>query len=59
MNASGRGEQRDLQKLRRVTLGGLLTVVLLFIAGNVLISGLIDIGLDTIVDAIQRRASPF
>ena len=57
VNASG-GEQRDLQKLRRVTLGGLLTVVLLFIAGNVLISGLIDIGIDTIVDAIQQASIP-
>ena len=57
VNASG-GEQRDLQKLRRVTVGGLLTVVLLFIAGNVLISGLIDIGLDTIVDAIRGPSIP-
>ena len=57
VTASG-GEQRDLQKLRRVTWGGLLTVVLLFIAGNVLISGLIDIGIDTIVDAIQQASIP-
>jgi glycosyltransferase 2 family protein len=57
VDASG-GEQRDLQKLRRVTLGGLFTVALLFIAGNVLISGLIDIGIDTIVDAIRQASLP-
>ncbi len=49
---------RDLQRLRRVTLGGLLTVVLLFIAGNVLISGLMDIGIDTVVEAISEASLP-
>ncbi len=49
---------RDLQRLRRVTLGGVLTVALLFIAGNVLISGLIDIGIDTVVSAIKEASLP-
>ena len=49
---------RDLQRLRRVTLGGLFTVVLLFIAGNVLISGLTDIGIDTVVTAIGEASLP-
>ena len=49
---------RDLQRLRRVTLGGLLTVLLLFIAGNVLISGLMDIGIDTVVSAISQASLP-
>ncbi len=49
---------RDLQRLRRVTLGGVLTVVLLFIAGNVLITGLMDIGIDTVVTAISEASLP-
>ncbi len=57
VSAAG-GIPRDLQRLRRVTWGGLLTVVFLFIAGNVLISGLTNIGFDTIVTAISDASIP-
>jgi glycosyltransferase 2 family protein len=48
------GDKRDLQRLRRLTLGRVLMTVLLFIAGSTLVSGLLDIGLDTIYEALQQ-----
>jgi uncharacterized protein (TIRG00374 family) len=55
--ASGE-EPRDLQRLRRVTLGGLFTALLLFVAGYVLISGILEIGLSTITSAISEASLP-
>jgi hypothetical protein len=51
-------ERRDLQQLRRLTWGRVLMGVLLFIAGSALISGLTDIGLDTIADAMSEASIP-
>ncbi len=51
-------DQRDLIRLRRVTIGGLFTAAILFIAGWVLISGLTHIGLDTIGQAISDASIP-
>mgnify|MGYP002681882076 CR=1 FL=1 len=55
--ASG-AQPRDLQRLRRLTLGRVLMAVLLFVAGSTLITGLLEIGLDTIFDALQEASLP-
>lgn len=55
--ASG-GEARDLIRLRRLTLGRALMAVLLTFAGYTLVSGLLEIGLDTLVDAIREASLP-
>jgi glycosyltransferase 2 family protein len=52
------GEERDLQRLRRLTWGRALMAVLLFIAANTLVSGLLSIGLDTLWDAFREASFP-
>jgi uncharacterized protein (TIRG00374 family) len=47
------GQQRDLQRLRRLTIGRVLMAVLLFFAASRLVTGLLEIGLDTIWDALR------
>jgi glycosyltransferase 2 family protein len=49
---------RELQRLRRLTLGRLLLMVVLVLASWALISSLADIGIDTIVEAIQEASAP-
>jgi uncharacterized membrane protein YbhN (UPF0104 family) len=56
--ATGGGEQHDLQRLRRLTWGRVLMAVLLFVAGTALVSGLADIGIDNIVEALQTASLP-
>ena len=51
-------EQRDLQRIRRLSIGRVLMAVLLFIAGSTLITGLLEIGLDTIWEAIREASFP-
>lgn len=48
------GTQRELQRLRRLTIGRVLMAVLLFFAASRLVTGLLEIGLDTIWDALQH-----
>ena len=52
------GDERDLQRLRRLSIGRVLMSVLLFIAGYTLIGGLLEIGLSTIVDSIHEASLP-
>lgn len=47
------GTQRDLQRLRRLTIGRVLMAVLLFFAASKLVTGLLEIGLDTIWESLQ------
>ena len=49
-------EPTDLPKLRRVTWGTLAMGVLLFVAGYALITSLVGIGFDTILDALSEAA---
>jgi uncharacterized membrane protein YbhN (UPF0104 family) len=51
-------ESADLQKLRRLSLGGVLTALVLFVAGYMLVSGLTEVGLETIVDAMRDASLP-
>lgn len=51
-------EQRDLQRLQRLSIGRVLMAVLLFVAGSSLITGLLEIGLDTIWEAIREASFP-
>ena len=48
------GKQRDLQRLRRLTIGRVLMALLLFFAASRLVTGLLEIGLDTIWEAMQH-----
>ncbi len=47
-------DQVELVRLRRVTVGSVLTVALLLVAASLLISGLSDIGFDTIADQLSE-----
>jgi uncharacterized membrane protein YbhN (UPF0104 family) len=49
---------RDLQQLRRLSLASVLVAVLLLVASWALVSSIADIGLDTIMDAIQAASGP-
>jgi uncharacterized membrane protein YbhN (UPF0104 family) len=49
-------EAVELVKLRRVTVGSVATMALLMLAAWMLISGLADIGLDTIVDELSQAS---
>ena len=51
-------EPRDLQRIHRLSIGRVLLAVLLFVAGSTLITGLLEIGFDTIVDAIREASLP-
>ena len=51
-------EQRDLQRIRRLSIGRVLLAVLLFVAGSTLITGLLEIGLDTIFEALREASFP-
>jgi glycosyltransferase 2 family protein len=55
--ASG-AEEHELIRLRRLTIGRALMAVLLTYAGYTLVSGLLEIGLDTLVDAIREASFP-
>ena len=52
VEASGTSH-RDLQRLRRLSIGRVLMAGLLLFAGSTLVTGLLEIGLDTIVDALR------
>jgi glycosyltransferase 2 family protein len=47
------GEKRDLQRLRRLTIGRVFIGALLFFAMSKLITGLLEIGLDTIYESLK------
>jgi uncharacterized membrane protein YbhN (UPF0104 family) len=49
---------RDLVKLRRVSVGGLLVTALFFVAMWMLVSGITDIGIDTIWEAMRSASWP-
>lgn len=51
-------DQRDLQKLRRLSVSGVVTSAILFFAGYILISQLTEVGLDTIIDAVSEASFP-
>jgi uncharacterized membrane protein YbhN (UPF0104 family) len=57
VTASG-GETRDLIRLRRLTVGRALMAAVLTFAGYRLVSGLLEIGLDTLFDAIREASLP-
>ncbi len=48
------GQERDLQRLHRLSVGRVLMGLLLFFAASALVTGLLEIGLDTIYDAISE-----
>jgi hypothetical protein len=54
--AAAGAQPRDLQRLRRLTLGSVVMAVLLFVAGSTLITGLLEIGFDTIFDALREAS---
>ena len=56
--AAAGGERRDLQRLHRLTWGRVLMGALLFLAMSSLISSLLDVGLDTIADALREASLP-
>ncbi len=47
-------ELPDLPKLRRVSIGSVLTAALLLVAGWAMISALTDIGIESLVDAVRE-----
>lgn len=49
---------RDLQRLRRLSLGRVLLGLMLLVASWALVSSIADIGLDTIVDAMKAASGP-
>jgi len=51
-------EERDLQKLRRVSVSGIVTSVIMFVAGYLLISQLTEVGLENIVSAMKEASIP-
>jgi uncharacterized membrane protein YbhN (UPF0104 family) len=51
-------EPRDLQRIHRLSIGRVLMAALLLFAGSTLITGLLEIGLDTIADAIREASFP-
>jgi uncharacterized membrane protein YbhN (UPF0104 family) len=57
LGATG-GQERELQRLRRLTLGRAFMAVLLFVAGNTLVSNLLSVGLDTLWEAFQEASWP-
>ncbi|MFZ4812405.1 MAG: lysylphosphatidylglycerol synthase domain-containing protein [Ilumatobacteraceae bacterium] len=52
------GEAQSLIRLRRLTIGRLLMAALLTFAFYTLLSGLLEIGLDTLVDAVRDASLP-
>lgn len=52
------GQDHELIRLRRLTVGRALMAVLLTYAGYTLVSGLLEIGLDTLLDAIREASLP-
>lgn len=48
----------ELPRLRRITVGTVVMTVMLFVAGSALVTGLADIGLDTIVDSLREASWP-
>lgn len=55
--ASG-AEEHELIRLRRLTLGRLFMAVLLTYVGYTLVSGLLEIGFDTLIDAVREASLP-
>ncbi|MEN9645888.1 MAG: hypothetical protein RL238_2557 [Actinomycetota bacterium] len=51
-------EERDLQKLRRVSVSGIVTSVIMFVAGYLLISQLTEVGIENIVSAMREASIP-
>lgn len=51
-------EERDLQKLRRVSWSGIITSVIMFVAGYLLISQLTEVGIENIVSAMRNASIP-
>jgi uncharacterized membrane protein YbhN (UPF0104 family) len=48
----------ELQRLRRLSIGRVLMLVLVLIATSALLSGIADIGLDTIIDSMRAASGP-
>jgi glycosyltransferase 2 family protein len=51
-------DERDLQKLRRVSVSGIVTSVIMFVAGYLLISQLTEVGIENIVNAMKDASIP-
>jgi uncharacterized membrane protein YbhN (UPF0104 family) len=56
--AAAGAEEPPLQRLRRLSVGRVLMGLLLFVAATALISGLTNIGIDNIIDAIAAASVP-
>ncbi len=48
----------ELQRLRRISVGRVLMILLVLVATSALISNIADIGLDTIVDSMRAASGP-
>lgn len=48
----------ELQRLRRLSVGRVLLILLIFVATSALLSGIADIGLDTILDSMRDASGP-
>jgi uncharacterized membrane protein YbhN (UPF0104 family) len=57
VDAAG-GEEQELQQLRRFSLGGVITGVLLLIVAVTIVSAIEEIGIETIVDSVQAASLP-
>ena len=56
--AAAGGEEQELQQLRRFSLGGVVTGVLLLIVAVTMVSAIEEIGIETIVDSVQAASLP-
>ena len=51
-------ERRELQKLRRLSVSGIVTSAILFVAAYMLITSLLEVGIDTLIDAMSEASVP-
>ena len=56
--ARGGAAPPELQRLRRLSLGRVLLVLLMLVATWALLSSIADVGLDTIIDAMREASGP-
>ena len=56
--AAAGGEEQEIQQLRRFSLGGVITGVLLLIVAVTMVSAIEEIGIETIVDSVQAASLP-
>ncbi len=56
--AAAGGQEQELQQLRRFSLGGVVTGVLLLIVAVTMVSAIEEVGIETIVDSVQAASLP-